>query len=166
MLRYECRFCGASMESPASLAGKMERCPSCGKCQAVPAVTVPDEGNIPVQEPRVHGAACPDCGQTRCKFVRLPKKVGKARDQSFGTVYRQCPKCGRSWRSYLWPWQSWTLTIMGGLGVLLAVVLPILAYGHGLPLVVAVLKGIVFLAGGGMFLSAGLRNLSLARSNG
>lgn len=55
---------------------------------------------------------------------------------------------------------------MGGLGVLLAVVLPILAYGHGLPLVVAVLKGIVFLAGGGMFLSAGLRNLSLARSNG
>ena len=36
MIRYRCRACGVKLESPASLAGKADRCPACQSVCAVP----------------------------------------------------------------------------------------------------------------------------------
>lgn len=50
MIRYACRFCGAAMESPGSLAGKMDKCPACGRAQAVPNAQIAKEAPTPPAE--------------------------------------------------------------------------------------------------------------------
>jgi len=62
MIEYTCPACGVSMASPASLAGRTERCPACSAVCRVPvpvaAAAVPaSPASPPVAAPR-----CPFCG--------------------------------------------------------------------------------------------------------
>ena len=51
MITYKCTECGSRMESPASLAGSSETCPSCGHVRVVPQpdpLMRPEHSSLPV----------------------------------------------------------------------------------------------------------------------
>ena len=50
MIRYKCGKCGAMLESPNSMKGHRETCPSCGQ-----ACIVPEEIGAAVAKPAIHG---------------------------------------------------------------------------------------------------------------
>ena len=62
MIRFKCGGCGAGMEAPQSLVGRVERCPLCGSPNRVP---IPSPRVVPVLLPLVA-----DCLRARIDYTR------------------------------------------------------------------------------------------------
>ena len=87
MIRYECRSCGALLESPDSLAGEDDTCPTCGHANRVPVVLHP----VPKRSAGTWG------------IVPEPPPVGASRSLEAtgrnGMIGYVCAQCGQSMSS-------------------------------------------------------------------